>query len=42
MLPETKKTIEEKIKTSLEQLKKGKGIPIKKAMKWLTKKYNLS
>jgi hypothetical protein len=30
------------IETSLQQLNEGKGIPIKKAMAQLTKKYNLS
>jgi hypothetical protein len=32
----------ESIETSLQQLNEGKGIPIKKAMSQLTKKYGLS
>ena len=30
------------IEISIQQLNEGKGIPIKKATKWLAKKYNLS
>ncbi|MEO6253800.1 MAG: hypothetical protein ABIO79_10860 [Ferruginibacter sp.] len=32
----------ENIETSLQQLNEGKGIPVKKAMTQLTKKYGLS
>ncbi|MEO7308598.1 MAG: hypothetical protein ABIR78_12475 [Ferruginibacter sp.] len=32
----------ESIETSLQQLNEGKGIPVKKAMTQLTKKYGLS
>ena len=42
MSPKKEKLLDEKIKTGLQQLKDGKGIPIKKAMKRLIKKYNLS
>ncbi len=42
MSPESRKLIEEKIKKSLQQLNEGKGIPIKKAMTKLIKKYGLS
>ncbi len=32
----------EKIETGLQELREGKGIPVKKAMAHLTKKYGLS
>ena len=42
MSPTIQKLLEEKIKIGLQQLKEGKGILIKKAMKRLIKKYGLS
>jgi hypothetical protein len=41
MSSKKEKLLGEKIKAGLQQLKEGKAVPIKKAMKRLVKKYGL-